>query len=190
ISEATPQEIYLAKDNTILKPEKHPENEESNQNDMTDMEDCKPDFKGLDQSDTTALPEKSRIDTLAQDDETNLPEEITDIHKNNLVELQRNPTGKTFDLLSDDGTDQENILSGSLEKIKAATGLQKRKIETLGGRAEKILRALIAALITQISSKLQNDEIEMAMVAVGRRLDIDIPKTYNQTVSDPIHGEE
>ncbi|RKF54171.1 hypothetical protein GcC1_214036, partial [Golovinomyces cichoracearum] len=80
ISEATPQDIYLAKDKTILKPEKHPENEESNQDEMTDIEDFKQDFKSLEQSNTAALPEKSRIDTLAQDDETILPEEITDIH--------------------------------------------------------------------------------------------------------------
>lgn len=30
----------------------------------------------------------------------------------------------------------------------------------------------------------------MAMVAAGRRLYIDIPKTYKQAITDPIHGEE
>lgn len=54
ISEANPQEISFAKDKTILKTEKHPENENSNKHDGTDAEDSKSNFKSLDQSDMTA----------------------------------------------------------------------------------------------------------------------------------------
>lgn len=37
----------------------------------------------------------------------------------------------------DDGTDQENTLSDSLETIKAVRRLQKRKVEVQGGRVKK-----------------------------------------------------
>lgn len=126
ISEAAPQEISLAKDETILKPEKYLGNGASNQSEMTDMEDSKSDFKSLDKSDMTALSEKkSRIDTLAQGNETDLPEEVLEIHKSSFIKYtHQNPTGKTSDSLTSDGTDQENRQSDSLETIKAVTRLQ------------------------------------------------------------------
>lgn len=62
---------------------------------------------------------------------------MSDIHRNNLVKFtQQDPTRKISDSQSGDDTCQENISSDSLETIKVATKLQKRKIKIQGGRAE------------------------------------------------------
>ncbi|KAI0997588.1 hypothetical protein K3495_g10601 [Podosphaera aphanis] len=50
-------------------------------------------------------------------------------------------------------------------------------MDVQGGYAEKKLRALISALITQIILKLKNDDSDTAMIAAGNSLNINIPKT-------------